>query len=145
MYNAFNADILILHKSIFHHHIQRWSRCLLWNSCYHDMVILVWLRKPGLMFGATVTTFTLHVRGPSYLGLTSSISWLLMPWLLTSPGHQHPWYWLCRIGWSLAYLRKNLKYLGMPMWRYAKNCNYMFLFLLKNLARKGLSNSIMIR
>ena len=23
-----------------------------------------------------------------------SISWLLMPWLLTSPGHQQPWYWL---------------------------------------------------
>ena len=22
-----------------------------------------------------------------------SISWLLMPWLLTSPGHQQPWYW----------------------------------------------------
>ena len=25
---------------------------------------------------------TLNVRGPSYLGLTRSISWLLMPWLL---------------------------------------------------------------
>ena len=21
-----------------------------------------------------------------------------MPWLLASPEHQHPWYWLCRIG-----------------------------------------------
>ena len=41
---------------------------------------------------------TLNVRGPSYLGLTRSLSWLLMPWLLTSPGHQQPWYWLCRIG-----------------------------------------------
>ena len=27
---------------------------------------------------------TLNVRGPSYLGLTRSISWPLMPWLLTS-------------------------------------------------------------
>ena len=35
---------------------------------------------------------TLNVRGPSYLGLTRSISWLLMPWLLTSPGHQQPRY-----------------------------------------------------
>ena len=33
---------------------------------------------------------TLNVRGPSYLGLTRSISWQLMPWLLTSPGHQQP-------------------------------------------------------
>ena len=55
---------------------------------------------------------TFNLRGPSYLGITRSISWLLMPWLLTSPGldlisfdliwfdliwHQQPW-WLCRIG-----------------------------------------------
>ena len=34
------------------------------------------------------------MRRPSYLGLTWSISWLLMSWLLTSPGHQQKWYWL---------------------------------------------------
>ena len=54
---------------------------------------------------------TLNVRWPSYLGLTRSISWLLMPWLLTSPGHQQPWYWLCRIGRFLSYLRKDFNYL----------------------------------
>ena len=54
---------------------------------------------------------TLNVRGPSYLGLTRSISWLLMPWLLTSPGHQQPWYWLCRRGRFLSYLGKNFNYL----------------------------------
>ena len=54
---------------------------------------------------------TLSVRGPSYLGLTRSISWLLMPWLLTSPGHQQPWYWLYRICRSFSYLRKCFKYL----------------------------------
>ena len=45
---------------------------------------------------------TLNVRGPSHFGLTRSISWLLMPWLLTSPGHQQPWYWLFQIcrSWS---------------------------------------------
>ena len=54
---------------------------------------------------------TLNVRGrPSYLGLTRSISWLLMPWLLTSPGHQQPWYWLCRICKPWSYLRKDFKY-----------------------------------
>ena len=51
------------------------------------------------------------VRGPSYLGLTRSISWLLMPWLLTLPGYQQPWYWLCRIGRFLSYLRKDFNYL----------------------------------
>ena len=54
---------------------------------------------------------TLDVWGPSYLGLTRSISWLMMPWLLTSPGHQQPWHWLCRIGRFLSYLMKNLNYL----------------------------------
>ena len=54
---------------------------------------------------------TLNVRGPSYLGLTRSISWLLMPWLLTSPGHQQPWYWLCRLWRAWSYLRKDFKYL----------------------------------
>ena len=53
---------------------------------------------------------TLNVRGgPSYLGLIRSISWLLMPWLLTSPGHQQPWYWLYKR--SFSYLRKDFKYL----------------------------------
>ena len=47
----------------------------------------------------------------SYLGLTRSISWLLMPWLLTSPGHQQPWYWLCKICRSWSYLSKDSKYL----------------------------------
>ena len=46
----------------------------------------------------------------SYLGLTRSISWLLMPWLLASPGHQQPWYWLCKIGKSWSYVRKNFNY-----------------------------------
>ena len=54
---------------------------------------------------------TLNMRGPSYLGLTRSISWLLMPWLLTSPGHQQPWCWLYRICRYLSYLRKDFKYL----------------------------------
>ena len=53
----------------------------------------------------------LNVWGPSYLSLTRSISWLLMRWLLTSPGHQQPWYWLCRIGRFLSCLRKDLNYL----------------------------------
>ena len=62
---------------------------------------------------------TLYMQGPSYLGLTRSISWLLMPWLLTSPGHQPPWYWLCGIGRFLSYLRKNfnnLRHINVAKW-----------------------------
>ena len=42
-----------------------------------------------------------------------------MPWLLTSPGHQQPWYWLCKIGRSSSYSRRNFSYLcriGMEEW-----------------------------
>ena len=85
---------------------------------------------------------TLNVRGPSYLGLTRSISWLLMPWLLMSPGHQQPWYWLCWIGRFLSYLRKDFNYLRRSMWRNDTKYKYMFMFPLKNLARKGLRASV---
>ena len=82
--------------------------------------------------------FTLNMRGPSYLGLTGSISWLLMPWLLMSPEHQQPWYWLYRIYGSFSYLRNNLRTCVISMWRNDTKCKCMFMFPLKNLARKGL-------
>ena len=49
----------------------------------------------------------INVQGPRYLGLTRSVSRLLMPWLLESPKHQHPWYWPCRIGKFLSYMKKD--------------------------------------
>ena len=78
-----------------------------------------------------------NVWGPSYLGLTRSISLLLMPWLLASPGHQQPWYWLCRLDRSLSYLRKDfndLCHINVEEWH--KMYIYV-MFPLKNLARKG--------
>ena len=57
---------------------------------------------------------TLNVLGLCYLGLTSSISWLLMPWWCKEPGHHQPWYWLCHVEYvykSLSYLAKDFKYL----------------------------------
>ena len=68
--------------------------CICVNVCIY---IYVWL--------------TLNVLGPSYLGLTRSISWLLMSWLLASPGHQQPWYVLCTMGRSLSQLRKDFNHL----------------------------------
>ena len=77
--------------------------------------IMAWCERdvtPLLMhLGHISFALTLNVRGPSYLGLTRSISWLMMPWFVTSPGHQQPWYWLCRLGRSWSYLRKDFKYL----------------------------------
>ena len=83
--------------------------------------------------------WTLDVRGLSSLGVTRSISWLQMPWLLLSPGHQQPWYWLSRIGMSFSYLRKDFNYpchINVEEWHKM----YIYVFSpLKNLACKGLS------
>ena len=87
------------------------------QACLYRFDVLEWDRLASrliliLKIALTIKRpLTLNVRGPSYLGLTRSISWLLVPWLLTSPGHQQPWYWLCRIGRFLSCLRKDFNYL----------------------------------
>ena len=56
-----------------------------------------------------------------------------MPWLLTSPGYHHPWYWLCRIGKYLPFLRKGFNYVcyvSVEKWH-----KFQIYFVL---ARKGL-------
>ena len=89
----------------------------------------------------------LEVRGTSYLGLTWSISWLLMPWLLASPGHQQPWYWLSGslrrqdisnhdidyVEWvSPGLIRGRISIIfGMSVWRDDMKCKYMFMYPLK--------------
>ena len=86
---------------------------------------------------------TLTVRGPSHLGLTSSISSLLMPWLL--PGHQQQWYWLCEISKSgLIQGRISITF-DISVWRNDIKCKLMFKFPLKNLARKELNGISLIQ
>ena len=70
----------------------RWSGCL-WENTWSKVLL------------------TVNVRGPIDHGLTRSISWLLMPWPLASPGHQQPWYWLCKIGKSWSFTRRDFNYL----------------------------------
>ena len=70
------------------------------------------LRWSGLIkVGPGFKKLTLNVRGPNYLGSTISISWLLMPRQRKEPGHQQPWYWLCKICKSWSYRRKDFNYL----------------------------------
>ena len=63
-------------------------------------------------FFRTVAELTLNMQGLSYPSLTRSVSWLLMSWLFVSPGHQHLWYWLCRIDKFLSSIRKDFNYLS---------------------------------
>ena len=65
---------------------------------------------------------TFNVRGPSYLSLTRSISWLLMPWLHMSPGLEAIYLSCCMIltlnvrGPSYLGLTRSVSWLLMP-WR----------------------------
>ena len=93
--------------------VQVMSWCCQATSHYSSQCWLLTSRM--LPYGVTRPhwiSLTLNVREPSDLGLSWSISWLLMPWLLPSPGHQQPWYWLWRIGRSLSYLRKDFNCLS---------------------------------
>ena len=85
-----------------------------------------------------------NVRGQSYLSLTTSISWLLMPWLLPLPGHQQPWYWqsdyVKYVGPGLIRGRISTIY-GMSVWRNDIKYKYMFMFPLENLACKELTKT----
>ena len=60
-----------------------------------------------------------------------------MPWLLTSPGHQQPWYWLYKfVGPSFTWGRI-FSTCVISIWRNDIKCKICFMFPLKNLARKG--------
>ena len=63
-----------------------------------------------------------------------SLLWLLMPWLLVSPGHQKPWYWLCRITGSLFSMRG---YFTSYCWKIIENAK-IFLCFLKQIGQSGL-------
>ena len=63
------------------------NKSALQSSIYH-----VFLRF--MSWGAVLWWLTLVVLRREYSGRTRSIPWLLMAWLLVSPGHQLSWYWL---------------------------------------------------
>ena len=81
---------------------ERWKKLI----SKRTKCMLIMYTAEFIWYFPSISLFTLNVRGPSYLGLFRSISWLLMPWLLTSPGHQQPWYRLYKIWRFLSYLRK---------------------------------------
>ena len=86
-------------------------------TCYagwyllEPIVVFLLLRgsKTRLLKDTVMASILFNLRGPSYLGLTWSVSWPLMLWFLTSPGHQQSWYWLCRICRYWFYLRTDFR------------------------------------
>ena len=70
-----------------------------------------------------------------YSGTPMSILWLLMPWLLRSPGHQQSWYWPCA-HWDYSCLPVNLFKQPPPsrFWEMIENVNKSFMFPIINSA-----------
>ena len=99
----------ISHKCLFFSYIAQWgkqktrpgSRWVRQNSIYLRDRILNMVHTSQQHLISWYLSYTrrnmtswwhkelINTRGPSYSGSTWSISWLLMPWLLTSSAHQH--------------------------------------------------------
>ena len=62
----------------------------------------------GKNFHNFVRELNLLVLKPEYSQQTRSIPFLLMTWLLVSPGHQQIWFWLHKIHMYLSSMRKDL-------------------------------------
>ena len=79
------------YSSIFHGYIlTRCAQPVLGND-------IEFPRKCMIHNNSTNQHLTLTVLGPDYSRHTSSISGLLLLWLLESLAHHCPWYWLCMI------------------------------------------------
>ena len=72
------------------------------------MVIWFWIYSYIHIYFEIV--LKLHTWAVEYFIQIKSISCLLMPWLLASPGHQQPWYWWCGHDGSVSSLRTNFSY-----------------------------------
>ena len=69
----------------------------------------------------------LLVQKLSYSRIIKLIPWFLMPWLLASPSHQQPWYWLNRIARSLSSFEK--KCLLTQCWGIIENASSCHIFI----------------
>ena len=77
-------------------------------SAYHSSYFrAVFLSVNIKMCTPWVFFLTLLVLKPEYSWWTKPISWLLMPRLLVSPGHQQPWHRFCMIKGSLSSTRSD--------------------------------------
>ena len=83
--------------------LARWtllSGTVLYDMALHCTVMYIVGSLSHILYHRwkTFTILTLSMQGPSFLDLTGSISWFLMPWLIVLPIHQQPWYWLGKLG-----------------------------------------------
>ena len=92
---------------------------LRWWGNQHEDLSIIWFHEN--ISHTYISMILIQITAESsltFLALKSehsriimSIPWLLMPWLIASPGHQQLWYWICRMKWFLSSTRKDFNYL----------------------------------
>ena len=102
-----------------------------WKHCYG--LLLVWISSFWLFLDGFMSPHL--VLKPENSGISRSISWMLMPWLLASPGHQQPWYCPCRANESLFSTRNVFNYLWW--WEMIENANICLCSLKQSLCHKS--------
>ena len=134
--------VCAVYLSIFlwgHYPNQCWLLQLLLQLINCQIDPLIWTSKKFHFKHNHFIQLTLNVRGPSYLGLTRSISWLLMPWLLACQDiNSHDIDCVEKAGACLTrgWISTTCVLL---VWKNGTKCKCMFMFPLKNLACKGLN------
>ena len=79
-------------------------RLLCTNPWIYAMIVAT-CRCVGALFVINYIPLTHLVL--MYFDQTRSVSWLLVPWILPSLGHQQSQYWLCSIYRALPSMRRN--------------------------------------
>ena len=76
-----------------------------------------------------------------YFWKTRSIPWLLMPWLLVSPDHQQPWYWLHKVKQMFDIHEEGFQ-LSVPSycWEVIETAKNIFMFSRNSSAHQGLKS-----
>ena len=84
-------------------------------------------------------SLTLSTHRTTKVYKTDPISWLMMPWLLVSPGHHQTWYWHITVflggKGSIIYIKSIVR-----NYRMQKIQHHICEFIQNNLAHKGLIN-----
>ena len=101
---------------------------LKWNLCWR-----LWFKNTTHNPKLDLKIFLVQSRHLTCGGITpvqrsQYMQWLLMAWLLVSPKHQHPWYWLCSIGKFLSYARKDFRspcHVNVEKWHKMKTHVYV--------------------
>ena len=97
---------------IFHSNLWNLSSDIWANRRKCPMCPMIFMDTEGSIFVYKYIILILNMRGVSFFRFNLVNIMVADALPLVSPGHQQTWYWLCRIGRYLSYLRKDFNFLS---------------------------------